>query len=351
MSDAVDIFSQQASNRRRSRLLVVVFIAFFAWLGFGGDYIAYEYTRWAPPREYHHVFPWLGLLLSTVGIGIAWWGWTTGPQRVLAAAGAREVIDPQTDRERVLVNCVEEMAIASGLPQPRIWIVPDDDPNAFATGHDERDANIAVTAGLLATLSRDELQAVVGHEMGHVKNHDVQLMTLLAGLVGAIALVADGISRRGVVRVGGSGSGGGGSRSDRDRGGGGGGPLLVILLVVYIVSWILAPILSRVLAAWVSRGREYLADSMSAQFTRNPIALAGALEKIGAATAPTKSVKQSFAHLCIADPAGRAVNSREGRVADLLATHPPLALRISRLRAMGYQEQKRVGTFVAPVTT
>ena len=185
--------------------------------------------------------------------------------------------------------------------------------------------------------------------MGHVKNHDVQLMTLLAGLVGAIALVADGMSRRGVVRVGGGGSG---SRGDRNRGGGGGGgPLLVILLIVYIVSWILAPILSRVLAAWVSRGREYLADSMSAQFTRNPMALAGALEKIGAAVAPTKSVKESFAHLCIADPAGRAVNSREGGVADLLATHPPLALRISRLRAMGYQEQKRAGTFVAPVTT
>ena len=350
MSEAIDIFSQQAANRRRSRLLVAVFIAFFAWLGFGGDYIAWEYTRHASARAYHHVFPWIGILLTVVGIGVAWWGWTTGPQRVLAAAGAREIHTPADDRERVLVNVVEEMSIASGLPRPRIWIVPDDDPNAFATGHDERDANIAVTQGLLAALSRAELQAVVGHEMGHVKNHDVQLMTLLAGLVGAIALVADGMAR-GRFRVG----GGGGSRSggrDRDRGGGGGGgPLLVILLVVYVVSWILAPILSRVLAAWVSRGREYLADSMSAQFTRNPMALASALEKIGAATAPTRTVQQSFAHLCIADPAGRAVNSREGTVADLLATHPPLAMRVSRLRAMGYQEQKRSGTFAAPATT
>ena len=348
MSEAVDIFSQQASNRRRSRLLVVVFVAFFAWLGFGGDYIAYEYTREASARGYHHAFPWIGILLTLVGIAIAWWGWTTGPQRVLAAAGAREVREPATDRERVLVNVVEEMSIASGLPRPRIWIVPDDDPNAFATGHDERDANVAVTDGLLATLSRDELQAVVGHELGHVKNHDVQLMTLLAGLVGAIALVADGMAR-GRFSVGGRGGRSGGR--DRDRGGGGGGPLLVILLVVYIVSWILAPILSRVLAAWVSRGREYLADSMSAQFTRNPMALASALEKIGAATAPTKTVQQSFAHLCIADPTGRPVNSREGTVADLLATHPPLALRVSRLRAMGYQEQKRSGTFAAPATT
>jgi len=348
VSEAVDIFSQQASNRRRSRLLVVVFIAFFAWLGFGGDYIAYEYTRYASARAYHHVFPWIGILLTLVGIAIAWWGWTTGPQRVLAAAGAREVREPATDRERVLVNVVEEMSIASGLPRPRIWIVPDGDPNAFATGHDERDANIAVTEGLLATLSRDELQAVVGHEMGHVKNHDVQLMTLLAGLVGAIALVADGMARSRFSVGGGDRRSGG---RDRDRGGGGGGPLLVILLVVYVISWILAPILSRVLAAWVSRGREYLADSMSAQFTRNPMALASALEKIGAATAPTKTVQQSFAHLCIADPTGRAVNSREGTVADLLATHPPLVLRVSRLRAMGYQEQKRSGTFAAPATT
>ncbi|HEX2781118.1 MAG TPA: M48 family metallopeptidase [Gemmatimonadaceae bacterium] len=347
MAEAVDIFSQQAANRRRSRLLVAVFIAFFAWLGFGGDYIAYEYTRGMPPGEYHHVFPWLGILLTGIGIGVAWWGWTTGPQRVLAAAGARQLVAASNDRERVLLNCVEEMSIASGLPLPRVWIIPDEDPNAFATGHDETDANVAVTEGLLATLSRDELQAVIAHELGHVRNHDVQLMTLLAGLVGAIALVADGMSRR-TVRVG----GGGGSRrsgGDRDRGGGG-GPLLVILLVVWIISWILAPILSRVLAAWVSRGREYLADSMSAQYTRNPIALATALEKIGAATAPTKSVKQSFAHLCIADPAGRAVNSREGAVANLLATHPPLAMRISRLKAMGYQEQKRSGTFSLPTS-
>jgi heat shock protein HtpX len=346
VSDAVDIFSQQAANRRRSRLLVMVFIAFFAWLGFGGDYIAWEYTRYAPHSEYHHVVPFLGLLLTAVGIGVAWWGWKTGPQRVLAAAGARQLVDPQNEREQVLVNCVEEMAIASGLPRPRIWIVPDEDPNAFATGHDESDASLAVTEGLLAALSRDELQAVIGHEMGHVRNHDVQLMTLLAGLVGAIALVADGMSRH-TVRVGGSG-GGGRRGSSRDREGG--GPLLVILLVVWIISWILAPILSRVLAAWVSRGREYLADSMSAQFTRNPTALASALEKIGAATAPTRSVKQSFAHLCIADPAGRAVNGREGAVADFLATHPPLALRIARLRAMGYQEQKRSGTFTQPTS-
>jgi heat shock protein HtpX len=235
------------------------------------------------------------------------------------------------------------MAIAAGLPRPRIYLVPDDDPNAFATGHDERDARIAVTRGLLTTCNRDELQAVIGHELGHIKNHDVTLMTLLAGLIGAIMIVSDGTSRMFGMnnRRALGGGGGGGSRKRSDA-----GPLAAILLAVWIISWLLAPILTRLLATGVSRGREYLADSMSAQFTRNPLALATALEKIGAASAPTKSIKQSCAHLCIEDPLGRSVNSREGRLADIFATHPPLSMRVARLRAMGYQEMKAHGTFV-----
>ena len=343
MSEAVDIFSQQASNRRRSKWVVAAFVGFFAWLGFGGDYIAYEYTRWAPSGEYHHVFPFFGIMLTVVGMGMAAWGWKTAPTRILAAAGAQEVVEPASDGERMLVNCVDEMTIAAGLPRPRIWLVADDDPNAFATGHDERDAHVTVTTGLLAVCNRDELQAVVAHELGHIKNRDVQLMTLLAGLLGAVALVAEltGRTLRGGVRVG------GGARRGGKRGGNA-GPLVAVLLVVWLVSWLLAPIVTRLLATAVSRGREYLADSMSAQFTRNPIALATALEKISAAHAPTTSVKQSFAHLCIADPLGRAVNSREGRLADLFATHPPMPIRVSRLKAMGYQALKKSGSYSPP---
>jgi heat shock protein HtpX len=202
---------------------------------------------------------------------------------------------------------------------------------------------------LLTTCNRDELQAVIGHELGHIKNHDVSLMTLLAGLIGAIMLVSDGTSRmfgmgngRGLGSGGGGGGGGGGGSRKRSDA----GPLVAILLVVWVISWLLAPLLTRLLATGVSRGREYLADSMSAQFTRNPLALASALEKIGAASAPTKSIKQSCAHLCIEDPLGRSVNSREGRMADIFATHPPLSMRVARLRAMGYQEMKARGTFV-----
>lgn len=340
MAEALDLFSQQAANRRRSQLIVALFVLFFMWLGFGGDYVAYLYTRYAEPGEYRHLFPWVGIVLTLVAVAMARSAWRHGPDRVIWAAGAQELLAPSTDEERTLVNCVEEMAIAAGLRRPRIYLIPDEDPNAFATGHDERDARIAVTRGLLTTCNRDELQAVIGHELGHIKNHDVSLMTLLAGLIGAIMIVSDGTSR--MLRLGGGrGLSGGGSRRKSD-----GGPIAAILLAVWVISWLLAPLLTRLLATGVSRGREYLADSMSAQFTRNPLALASALEKIGAASGPTKSIKQSCAHLCIEDPLGRSVNSREGVLANLFGTHPPLAMRVARLRAMGYQEMKARGTFV-----
>jgi len=335
-AEGVDLFSQQASNRFRSRLLIVGFIAFFAWLGFGGDWILWQFTLQAPPDAYRHTFPLVGAgltLLAGIGALIAW---HKGPERVLWSTNAFEVVDAANEQERRLVNVVEEMAIAGGVPRPRIWIVPDDDPNAFATGRDAATSHIAVTAGLLEILDRDELQAVIAHELGHVKNLDVKLMTLLAALVGAVALVADFMSRvmRGGARVR---VGGGGGRS---RGGGkkGGNPLIIVVLVLWILSWILAPIVTRLLAMGVSRKREYLADAMSAQFTRNPGALASALHKIEHAAAPTSSIKSGSAHLCIADPMGRRLTNREGFFAELFGTHPPMAIRVAKLKAMAYQQ-------------
>ncbi|HMN09803.1 MAG TPA: M48 family metallopeptidase [Gemmatimonadaceae bacterium] len=309
------------------------FILFFAWLGLGGDYIAFLATRDAPPGSYHHVFPAGGLLLTALAAAIAAYAWTTGAQKVLWSTGAREVVEPASAEERQLVNVVEEMAIASGLPRPRLWIVPDDDPNAFATGADDQHAHIAVTEGLLRTLSRDELQGVVAHEMGHIRNLDVRLMTILAALVGAVALIGDGIWRmmgRGGARLG-SGSGGGGGGGGRRGKKEGGNLLVLVLLALWVLSWILAPLITRLLAMSVSREREYLADAMSAQYTRNPLALASALEKLEGAAAPTRAIKTGSAHLCIADPRGGV-----RRVAGWLASHPPMATRIARLRAMGY---------------
>jgi heat shock protein HtpX len=346
VSDDVNLFAQQEANRRRSRWLVIGFILFFAWLGFGGDYIAYLATAHAPPGSYHHVFPWLGIVLTALGAGMAKYSYSRGPANVLKSTGAREIVDAQTPQEKQLVNVVEEMSVASGITKPHIWLIDDPDPNAFATGHDESDSNIAVTQGLVAICSRDELQAVIGHEMGHIKNLDVRLMTLLAALVGAVTLIADGAGR--VMFNGGFGRS---RRSSNDRdSGSGSNPLVIILFVVWVVSWILAPFITRLLAMGVSRKREYLADAMSAQFTRNPLALASALTKIESAAEPTRSIKGGAAHLCIADPLGRPLNSNEGKMAELFGTHPPMPSRIARLKLMGY-EQSPHALESAPATT
>jgi heat shock protein HtpX len=320
-----NLFQQQEANRRRTTWLVIGFVLFFAWLGFGGDYI------WALSSP-HHPIPWLGILITGVAIVTAWYAYKTGPEKVLWATGASEVLDPQTDPERQLVNVVDEMAIAAGVPRPRIWIVPDDDPNAFATGHDPRDSHIAVTQGLLRICTRDELQAVIGHELGHVKNFDVRLMTTLAALVGAVLLVRDGMGR--TMNLGRLSSKGG--RRSKDA-----GPLVAVLLALWVISWIVAPLVTQLLAFAVSRKREYLADAMSAQFTRNPLALASALEKIESAAAPTAAIKRGAAHLCIADPLGRRLTNREGWLADTFATHPPMGMRIARLKGMGYAALKK----------
>jgi len=327
----LNLFQQQEANRRRTFWLMVGFIAFFAWLGFGGGYIFHLSTLGAPRQAYHHDFPWFGIVLSLVALGLAWYAYKTGPDKVLWSTGAREVTDPTDAKERQLVNVVEEMTIAAGVPRPRIWIVDDPDPNAFATGTDPLHSHVAVTRGLLDLCTRDELQGVIAHELGHVKNLDVRLMTTLAALVGAVALMHDGASR--VFRPG------GGSRDEGRKA----GPLLLVLLVVWIVSWILAPIIAQLLALGVSRKREYLADAMSAQFTRNPLALASALQKIEGAEAPTEHIKRGAAHLCIADPLGRRLTDHEGVFADALATHPPMAKRIAILKGMGYAQLKKEG--------
>jgi heat shock protein HtpX len=334
---SLNLFQQQEANRRRTFWLVVGFVIFFAWLGFGGDFIYWLATAHEPPAARHTVW-WFGMVTTAVGAALAWYAYSTGPQKVLWATGAEELVVPATDKERQLLNVVEEMTIAAGVPRPRIWIVPDPDPNAFATGLDPAHAHLAVTQGLLELCSRDELQAVIGHELGHVKNLDVRLMTTLAALVGAVLLMRDGATRiffrRGAGRMAGGGPSGGGRKSDL-------GPLVAVLLVAWVVSWLIAPLITQLLAIAVSRKREYLADAMSAQFTRNPLALASALQKIEAAATPTASIKRGAAHLCIADPLGRRLTNREGFLADLLATHPPMAKRIIILRGMGYAALKK----------
>jgi heat shock protein HtpX len=258
---------------------------------------------------------------------------------VLLAAGAWEVVTPASPAQLQLMNVAEEMAIAAGLPKPTVWVVPDQDLNAFATGHDSHHASIAVTEGLLAALDRDELQGVVAHEMSHIQNDDVKLMTLLAGMLGAVALLSDGIGR--YLRVGGR--VGGSSRGGGRSGGKGNNPLGAVLLILWVFTLLVAPVVTRLLAMAVSRKREYLADATAAQLTRHPEALARALEKLDAASAPTRSITQGAAHLCIVDPAERKLSNREGIVGDIFASHPPIRLRVARLKAMAFQNAKREG--------
>lgn len=331
MTDA-NLFAQQEANKRKSAWLVAGFVLFFAWIGFGGDLAWYLQTRSLPPERYHHVIPFIGLLASLLAAGTSWSAWRTGAKRVLNASGAQELITPATPELQRLDNVVEEMAIASGVPKPKIWIVPDPDPNAFATGRDPFTAHIAVTEGLLATLDRDELQAVVAHEMSHIRNFDIRLMTLLAAMVGSIALLSD--LARNFLRFGGRGSRRSGGRDK-------GNPVALIVLVIWLVTLVLAPIISRLLSMAVSRKREYLADATAAQFTRNPLALASALEKIDSAPSATRAIAHGAAHLCIVDPAERKISSREGALGDLFASHPPMRLRLARLRAMGYAAEKQ----------
>ncbi len=322
-----NLFEQQAQNRRRSAWLTAAFVVFTAWVGFGGDLGFYLLTKDAPKGGYHHVVPFIGIVAFAIAGGIAWFSWRFGARQVLSAAGAVELTEPATPGERMLSNVVDEMAIAAGLPRPKVWIVPDPDPNAFATGTDPAAAHLAVTRGLLDTLTRDELQGVVAHEMSHIRNFDVRLMTLLAGMVGAIVLLSD--LMRNFLRFGGFRSSG---RSNTKKT----NPLAIVVLALWLLTLLVAPIVTRMLAMAVSRKREFLADATGAQLTRNPLALAAALDKLDQARAPTRSIARGAAHMCIVDPAERTLADRTGWIGRF-ASHPPIAERKARLEAMAFR--------------
>jgi len=326
----LNLYEQQQANRRKTWLVMLVFVAFFLFLGFGFDAFYLGAGRGAFP------------IASTIALGVgsvsAAVSYFSGDRAVLLSTAARPLEELQasaTDADRLtlrqLENVVDEMAIASGLPRPKVYVVPDADPNAFATGRDPAHASLAVTRGLLDTLDREELQGVVAHEMSHIRNLDVRVMTIVAALAGAVALLADW-AQRGMTW-------GGGRRRDRDddRGGGAAG---IILFAVWLVAILIAPLVAQLLAMMVSRRREYLADASGAELTRNPMGLARALEKIDAAAGPTPIVNRGTAHLCIADPLGRPMNLREGAVANLFASHPPMAARIEALRAMAFERRQ-----------
>jgi len=322
----MNLYEQQTSNRRKTWLIMLAFIGFLFFLGAGFDGVVLGSGG--------GFFPVGSLLALTVGSVSSAVSYFAGDKAVLLATAAQPVealaasaSDDDKLRLQRLSNVVDEMAIAAGIPRPRVYVVPDADPNAFATGRGPGRSSIAVTRGLLASLDREELQCVVAHEMSHIRNLDVRLMTIVAALVGTAALLSEW-ARRGMM-FGGSSR----RRDDRDRGGAAG----ALFFIVWAIAIVAAPFVVQALAMMVSRKREYLADASGAELTRNPIGLARALEKIESAVAPTQSINRGSAHLCITDPLGRQVNLKEGFWSDLFASHPPMASRIAALKEMAFQ--------------
>jgi heat shock protein HtpX len=308
----VDLYERQSRNRRNTFVFLIVFIAVFALLGIGLDASVYGFLE-PGGAPFPFVTAWALGLATTLSLS----SYFAGGRLVMASLLA-EPLDRSLAEHRQLHNIVTEMALAAGLPLPKVYVINDPAPNALATGRDPDHAMIAVTQGLLDLLDREETQGVVAHEMAHIGNRDTLVMTVVGVLLGGLVMLADW-GRRMVY-----------FRGTRGRRGG----LLLALLVLILV--LIAPILSRLLAMAVSRQREYLADATAAELTRNPIGLARALEKIGTATTPLRTASRGTAHLFISDPLHRRVDERPGRWGDLFATHPPLASRIAILRSLAH---------------
>jgi heat shock protein HtpX len=334
MENFPNIYEQQQRNRRSTVVIITLFILFFCFIGYGFDLFYFRVDPFGLLGEPTFGFPIATFVALIFGTISAMYSLKGGALAILKSTNAYPA-PADAEQYRMLNNVTDEMAIAAGLPRPQLYIVPDSDPNAFATGKDPDHSYIAVTEGLVGMLNREELQGVIAHEMSHIKNFDIRLMTVVAALIGGILLISDGMRnmmRFGGVRAGARVSG----RRSRS-----GGPVLIILFMLWLLAVILAPLVTQLLAMAVSRRREYLADASGAELTRNPLALANALVKLESAEAPTASVKKGTAHLCIVDPAGRLINAKEGFTAELFGTHPPIARRITLLKAMAYQETAR----------
>jgi heat shock protein HtpX len=295
------VYSAIARNKRNTVVIVLVFLLIIGALGFLGGYLAGNVS--------------IGFIVLVVALGYAVLQYFLAARQATAIAGGVEIDRVSEPR---LWRTVENLAIATGLPMPRVFVIPDPSPNAFATGRDPEHAVVAATTGLLELMDDQELQGVMAHELGHVRNYDIRVSTMVFGLVVAVGLIADVLLRISIF----SGLSGG-----RNRNSDNGGSANPVLLIAGIVAVIVAPIAAAGVQAAVSRQREYLADATGAMTTRHPEGLARALEKLGAYGRPMQTQNSSMAHLWIADP------MRPGVMDRLFSTHPPLPDRIARLRA------------------
>jgi heat shock protein HtpX len=300
-----------ARNKRNTWLLIGVFLVFFIALGLLIGYVwgRGDATFSISTAAAVGVIAFLLTLASYYG----------GSSVLLRLSRAREIAkadDPQ------LFNVVEELAIAAGLPMPRIFLINDSAMNAFATGRDPRHASVAITTGLREKLSRDELQGVMAHELSHVRHYDILFATLIAVMVGVLVMLCD-IFLRSLWW-------GGGRRRSRGRDQQGGGAVMAVVAIIALILAIISPILARIIQMAISRQREYLADAGSVELTRNPEGLASALAKLAGDPEVLEVANRATAPLYIVHP----IKKFEERAASIFDTHPPVRDRIARLMSL-----------------
>ncbi len=309
-------------NKRKSVVLMIGMGLLAVALGAG---LAVAFAAWGGGGA-EALLPSLllgGGVAAVVAVVASLWSFHGGSDAILRMSGATPIEkkdDPQ------LFNVVEELAIAAGVPMPRVYLIHDEAINAFATGRDPEHGAVAITTGLRARLTRDELAGVMAHELSHIRNYDIRFAMLMATMVGLIVFACDAFWR--VLFYGRL---AGGSR----RGGGGkGNAAMLIVVVVAVILAIIAPMLAMLIRFAVSRQREYLADAGAVELTRYPAGLISALEKLGASKTPLKGANRATAHMFIVNPLRNAMRGKGHEVSSAFRTHPPLHDRIDRLRAL-----------------
>jgi len=308
----VNIYEAVAANKRRSALVMVGFVVFVTLAVFFisqglSYYWGYEASGLGVT----------GLALIISGL-ISLGGYYFSDKIILTISGAREA-----DRKKDFhfYTTTENLALASGLPKPKLYVIQDSAPNAFATGRDPKHAVVCATTGLLEKLNRTELEGVVAHELSHIKNYDTRLLSVVAVLVGMVALLGDMFLRAQWL---------GGRKNREDNG----GNLAALFFVIGIIFALLSPIVSQLIQLAISRRREFLADAGSVALTRQPSGLISALKKISADTEPLEAANKATAHLYIVSPFKAKEKRSVGWFAGLFNTHPPVVERIQALRAM-----------------
>jgi len=295
------LYNQQDSNVRRTWALMAIFFCLVIAIG------------WAVSYYYNSPLILYGAVIFSLAMNFISYWWSD--KIVLSMAGAKPL---EHDQAPEIYHLVENLSITAGLPIPKIYLIDDPVPNAFATGRNKEHAVVALTRGLVERLNKNELEGVIAHELSHIGNRDILLQTVVVTLVGLISILADIFTRSLWF--------GGGSRDNENRGGG-------LMVVIGIVLSILSPIVATLIQLAISRRREFLADSSGALLTRYPEGLASALQKISSYEQPLAHASNATAHLYISNPFG--AGAMKG-MAKLFATHPPVEERIKALRSMSF---------------